>query len=68
MPGGIPVASMGIGSSGAKNAVLFAVEILALENSALREKLKDHRKQMQEKVVKDNLNLTKSGWRKMAKK
>ena len=30
MPGGIPVASMAIGKAGAKNAALFALEILAI--------------------------------------
>lgn len=44
MPGGIPVATMAI--NGAKNAALFAVEILALQSSELAEKLTAHRKQM----------------------
>jgi phosphoribosylaminoimidazole carboxylase PurE protein len=44
MPSGIPVAGMGIGESGAKNAALFAVEILAIENGAYREKLEEMRK------------------------
>ncbi|MGA1203838.1 MAG: 5-(carboxyamino)imidazole ribonucleotide mutase, partial [Planctomycetota bacterium] len=35
MPGGVPVASMGIGSSGAKNAGLFAVQILATADERL---------------------------------
>lgn len=43
MPGGIPVATVGLGSHGAKNAVLLAVQILALEDSALVERLKAHR-------------------------
>ncbi len=41
MPGGVPVASMGIGKAGAKNAALFAIRILALHDPALREKLED---------------------------
>ena len=32
MPGGIPVATMAIGKAGAKNAALFAVRLLALED------------------------------------
>ncbi|MFH0821776.1 MAG: 5-(carboxyamino)imidazole ribonucleotide mutase [Pseudomonadota bacterium] len=43
MPGGIPVASMGLGSAGAKNAGLFVVEILACFDPGLREKLKAFR-------------------------
>jgi 5-(carboxyamino)imidazole ribonucleotide mutase len=44
MPSGIPVAGMGIGESGAKNAALFAIEVLALENGVYREKLEEMRK------------------------
>ncbi len=40
MPGGVPVASMGIGSAGAKNAGLWAVQILAAFDPDLREKLR----------------------------
>ena len=39
MPGGVPVASMGIGKAGAKNAALFALRILALHDPELRTKL-----------------------------
>jgi 5-(carboxyamino)imidazole ribonucleotide mutase len=39
MPGGVPVASFAIGEAGAKNAGLFAVAILALENPALAKRL-----------------------------
>src|SRR5512133_1783830 len=35
MPGGIPVATMAIGKAGAKNAALFAVQILALSEPHL---------------------------------
>jgi 5-(carboxyamino)imidazole ribonucleotide mutase len=40
MPGGIPVATMAIGAAGAKNAALLAARILALEDEALRGRLK----------------------------
>lgn len=39
MPGGIPVATMAIGNSGAKNAAIFAARILALSDPALRSRL-----------------------------
>jgi len=39
MPGGIPVATMAIGSSGAQNAGLLAARILALADESLRERL-----------------------------
>ncbi len=41
MPGGVPVATMAV--NGAKNAALFAVEILALANEELAEKLTVYR-------------------------
>jgi 5-(carboxyamino)imidazole ribonucleotide mutase len=46
MPGGIPVATMAIGKAGAKNAGLFAVQILSLTDPALHAKFVDYRKQM----------------------
>jgi len=46
MPGGIPVATMAIGKSGAKNAALFAVQILALSEPELAAKFVAYREQM----------------------
>jgi 5-(carboxyamino)imidazole ribonucleotide mutase len=40
MPGGVPVATMAIGSSGARNAGLLAVRMLAVSRPALRERLR----------------------------
>ena len=48
MPGGIPVATVGIGN--AKNAGLLAAHILAIENSKIRERLKEYRKAMAQKI------------------
>ncbi|NHI68058.1 5-(carboxyamino)imidazole ribonucleotide mutase [Lactococcus garvieae] len=45
MPGGVPVASMAIGTSGAKNAALYAIQTLALADKNLAEKLKKYRKE-----------------------
>jgi len=47
MPAGIPVASMAIGKAGAKNAGLFAVQILALSDERLAKALHDHRLEME---------------------
>ena len=49
MPGGIPVATMAI--NGAKNAGLFAVQILALTDSALEQKLRKFREEQTRKVL-----------------
>ena len=43
MPGGIPVATFGVGKSGAKNAALFAAAILARSDPDIREKLAKYR-------------------------
>lgn len=43
MPGGIPVAAVGVGSHGSKNAAVLAAEILALSDGALRERLRRFR-------------------------
>jgi 5-(carboxyamino)imidazole ribonucleotide mutase len=43
MPGGVPVGTLAIGDAGAKNAALFAAEILALEDTALRERIRAFR-------------------------
>ena len=50
MPSGIPVASMAM--NGAKNAAIFAAQILAVSNPSLQERLIAHRKQMAEEVEK----------------
>jgi phosphoribosylaminoimidazole carboxylase PurE protein len=43
MPAGVPVACVGIGNS--KNAALLAVQILAIADTLLKEKMKEYRKQ-----------------------
>lgn len=54
MPGGIPVATMAIGKSGAKNAGLFAIQILALTDDGLAVALTAYRQEMdQELEIKD---------------
>lgn len=49
MPSGIPVATMAI--DGARNAALYAVAILALQDSALSAQLKDFRQRQSDKVL-----------------
>jgi 5-(carboxyamino)imidazole ribonucleotide mutase len=50
MPGGVPVATMAIGSAGGRNAGLLAVQVLALADQTLGEKLRRHRVQMIEQL------------------
>jgi phosphoribosylaminoimidazole carboxylase PurE protein len=51
MPGGIPVATMTIGKAGAKNAALFAIQILSRREPELGEKLKEYRRRMREDIL-----------------
>jgi phosphoribosylaminoimidazole carboxylase PurE protein len=51
MPAGIPVATMAIGKAGARNAGIFAAQILAIENSEIAEKLVVFKNDMAEKVA-----------------
>ena len=51
MPKGIPVASFAIGDAGAANAGLFAVALLAVNNSELDERLISFRQEQTEKVL-----------------
>ena len=57
MPGGVPVATMAIGEAGAKNAGVFAVQILALYDEPLALKLGTYREQMAREVEEKDLAL-----------
>jgi len=45
------VATMSIGKAGAKNAAILAVQILALSDEVLAEKLADFKKSQEKKVM-----------------
>ena len=57
MPGGVPVASMGIGSAGAKNAALHAVRILSLLDSDLASRLAGYVDAQSKKVLEKDANV-----------
>jgi phosphoribosylamine--glycine ligase len=50
MPPGIPVATVSIGKSGAKNAAILAVQILALADAELADKLAAYKNKMADQV------------------
>ena len=50
MPAGIPVGTLAIGQSGATNAALLAVAILANEDDNLRQALRDFRREQERQV------------------
>ena len=52
MPPGVPVACVGIGKPGAKNAALVAIRILALSDKTLTRKLEDFSKDQADKILK----------------
>jgi 5-(carboxyamino)imidazole ribonucleotide mutase len=55
MPRGIPVATFAIGEAGASNAALFAIALLASQDTALKTKLKDFRRQQTDMALKAQL-------------
>lgn len=59
MPGGVPTASMAIGKAGAKNAGLYAAQILGSFDEEVRENFKQYRKNMQNQVSEMRENLAK---------
>ena len=46
MPGGVPVACMGIGQSGAKNAALLAAQILGTERKEIKEAYRKYKQEL----------------------
>ncbi|MEK6544493.1 MAG: 5-(carboxyamino)imidazole ribonucleotide mutase [Elusimicrobiota bacterium] len=54
MPPGVPVATMGLGKAGMKNAAYLAVRILALCDARLAAKLKAHHVKQEEDIERAN--------------
>ena len=59
MPPGIPVATMAVGKAGAKNAGIFAAQIIGLKNPAVAEALRSYRGKMAAEVEKKAKNIKK---------
>lgn len=60
MPAGVPVATFAIGEAGARNAALFAVQILAVGKKPLAAKLAAYKADMAAKVEEKDRQLQKS--------
>ena len=60
MPGDIPVATVGVGGGGPRNAGLLAVQILALGNTELQKKLTGFRRELADKIGKKDEALQKA--------
>jgi len=57
MPAGIPVATMAIGKAGAKNAGLFALQVLALADAQLTDALRNYRLEMEQEVERKDASI-----------
>ena len=57
MPPGVPVATVAIGKTGAGNAALLAVQILALADASLRDKLVQFKQRQEQKVREKDAGL-----------
>lgn len=57
MPGGVPVATVAIGNSGAKNAGLLAAQILGATDTVLANKLNAYRKETEQTVLESSDDL-----------
>jgi phosphoribosylaminoimidazole carboxylase PurE protein len=60
MPPGVPVATMGVGKSGAANAAIFAVQILALNDAGLTRKLAEYKEQLEKSVAEKSRKVQES--------
>jgi phosphoribosylaminoimidazole carboxylase PurE protein len=61
MPPGIPVATMAVGKAGAKNAAIFAAQILGLKDAGIAARLKEYKKEMVKEVEKKAKKVEKQG-------
>ncbi len=59
MPAGIPVASMAIGKTGATNAAIFALQILASNSPEIARQLADYRRKMAHDIESKDERLQK---------
>lgn len=46
MPSGVPVATVAVGKTGAKNAAILAAQILGVKYPGIRDKIRDYKKEM----------------------
>jgi phosphoribosylaminoimidazole carboxylase PurE protein len=60
MPPGVPVATMGVGKSGATNAGIFAVQILALEDEKLMKRLVEYKQQLEKSIAEKSKKVQES--------
>ncbi|MGR3175529.1 MAG: 5-(carboxyamino)imidazole ribonucleotide mutase [Candidatus Scalindua sp.] len=59
MPGGVPVAAVGIGKAGAQNAAILAIQILSTSDKGLRKKILEYKKKLADKVIQKDKTVKK---------
>lgn len=64
MPVGIPVATVAIGNTGAKNAAVLALKMLGIKYDKYREKIAKYRDEMKEDTLSKNNKLQELGYKK----
>ena len=57
MPPGVPVATMGVGKSGATNAAVLAMQILALGDEKLVKKLEEYKERLEKTVAEKSVRI-----------
>ncbi len=57
MPAGTPVATVGVGSGGVRNAALLAIRILALSDEKLSTALKDFKEKNRQKILAKKVDI-----------
>ena len=62
MPGGVPVATVGI--NGAKNAALLAIQMLGAADNNIRQQMKDYKVEMAEQVKETASEVEELGYKK----
>ena len=58
MPGGVPVATVAL--NGAKNAGILAAQIIGTSDSKINKKIKDYKKELEDKVIENSKELKKN--------
>ncbi len=62
MPAGVPVATVAIGQTGAKNAAILAAQILGVKYPEIQNKVKEYKEKMRFDVLTKNKRLQETGY------
>ena len=55
MPQGVPVATVAIGKSGARNAAILACQMIGLNDKSLQDKIVEFKKELAQKVLEQSI-------------